>query len=847
MPGARAGTLLRSLASSIAVVAIGCGASAPDPRPIPRAPGLPPIALQPLAEPVLLLQEVPAAPSAVALDPRGELLAVAAGETVVILRHRDRAVVARHAPFETAVASLRFSDDGETLLAVTRRGEVRLWNVTDDTLVLETGLVEPSHGADAEVTVDASGGLAVVVGGGAFLIIDLGTGAVRLRGRTGRGGVPVRVEGGHASVTTPSGLVQIWRLADGALVGERDLDGCATHRPTPGGEHLILGACADGSTRLLEVASGATVWSRSEVAGVSPRLLGLAGGAIVGLVRGDLVDLGTGRRLARDVARFALHGDGRIAIVHSDGRAVLGRLAAGSIARPIALGKVAGGARAATFRGGVLSIETSTALAVFDAESGRSMGRFDVEDADETTAWAAGDVAAWVTCAAADGFRCRALRFTRATRHGTSSWDLVEAAPLAPTLVDGTDGVLVPCSKGGKLLFEPTGVTFVDDAQPVAGGLAVGSASASPDGRVLALGTPHGLWSWTRSSGSFRAIPSPRPAAGEPPPEISWHPDGSSFVAYRAPTYPPDPEVIETAYLYPAGAAPPVELRPTHAWSSVTWHPSEPIVFLNSGYGSAYNLTYWAGAHVSSFRADGRPLGRLVGHTVEVGRRGGVLAVLRGHPSRTVEGASTEVLDAHGRRAHFQRPGHPVAWAVDDSWVVLRTSTFATINAPSGPDTYTLYDVPGGAKRGSIVVGESATIQIDEPTATCTVTDERGPSRFDLRTGAALGPAATPPAEGSRRAHRWSSAVDVESTSSGVVRLKNERAGRALDIHVRARVEGNGCTWLLTEPGGGMEGDVASFFRRRLHADLRRAPLDAPPSVAAPRLREGLYRGLVAR
>lgn len=288
-----------------------------------------------LAEPALVLQQVPRQPSSIALDPRGELVALSDDRAVVVLRHHDRSVVARLPPFRTKVASVRFDPTGATLLSVSDSGEVRLLDVFRDELLADEALSSGGYHA-IKTRVDPSGTVAAVSTSQRFLVLDLRTGAVLTHGPDRAGDFTLGLDRAHVSVAQDD-AVDVKRLSDGVALGRRPLEGCRVHRPLPDGKHVVLGACAGGHIRLIELATGRRVWSRPGPVDLEDQRLAMADDRILGLVGGDLVDIAHDRRLARDVQQFALAADRRLAIVHHDGRGVLA-LSAGSGSSTIQLG-----------------------------------------------------------------------------------------------------------------------------------------------------------------------------------------------------------------------------------------------------------------------------------------------------------------------------------------------------------------------------------------------------------------------------------------------------------------------------------------------------------------------------
>ena len=156
--------------------------------------------------------------------------------------------------------------------------------------------------------------------------------------------------------------------------------------------------------------------------------------------------------------------------------------------------------------------------------------------------------------------------------------------------------------------------------------------------------------------------------------------------------------------------------------------------------------------------------------------------------------------------------------------------------------------MPGsGAERGEM--STEGHVSVDPSTAVATIAEareegERRVSRIDLKTGAAVDD--TDPRIETTPRPPYRERLELRRTATGVT-LKKSSTGRTIDVHVRAKSDAQGCQWLVQDPAGDTEGDVASFFRVRRHADLRTAPLEAPSGATMPRTRTGILRDLVTR
>jgi len=459
-------------------------------------------------------------------------------------------------------------------------------------------------------------------------------------------------------------------------------------------------------------------------------------------------------------------------------------------------------------------IEADAALASFHLDEPNGPNNASGEPATSLAVHLSAEDVARTSCAKSIGHSCRSLRWTRLIDGRKSEWLVQAQAYVSAQPVTDSDALLLEREACDAGLLEPDGaITTI--------GLPYGSHGIwarrmSPDGGKLALSTEQGILMWDRATQSVTAIPMPAAQSDRPPPTLSWRHDGKHFITFDTPLGMPDPQTKTDGYLFDAAGGAPIRLDPGHEWSHVSWHPSANVVYLNSGWGSMYMLSWWVGSEVSVYRTtDGRPMGKLHGHTVTFSPSGKVLILSDGHPSRSRSGASTELIDAKTQRSLLTVPGSIAQWAHDESWFVTARAPFASSNASAGPTTYTLYAFPGGQK-GTVVTDGSVTV--------------------DPRT-----------AELQEVEESWENGA-LESQSHGAfARVTNHQTGTALDIYATSATDRPyaPCKWLLVGPDGALDGDGRAFFKMREQRDFRIAPLTDPEPLLKSRHRPGLYQRMI--
>lgn len=829
---------------------VGCGApplAPPSPAPSLAAPraatephGEPDAALVPLAEPALVFQGLPGAFDKLALDPRGELLAIASGEDIVVLRHADRSVVARIAGGVGAIAGLTFGAAGRTLLAWSGAGQARLWDVVADSLVVDLDL---GVGAPIRWSAPDDQPWSLMVGDRGAVVLDLRTGEVSLRRTVAEGAATAKLHGSELTVEV-EGRLQVYDLAQKRRRGSVDLDGCLDHRALPGGAAVLLNDCPGHEARLVDLASGRVRWARPRVASLGPKHLAVGGGRVVGISQGDLLDLTSGATLARGVMAVAVSADGsRVLYVHRMGQAVLD--AGGT--HP--LGSVGGVVSHLGFDGDVAEVHASGGLFRWDARTRAQTQHLAGTSSPIVAARGVGSRYGWVQCEAGEGSSCHSIRWVQ-SRGEEPAWDLERSPQTRAELVEDSRALLLGCSDEDLQLLGADGtvvpIELPDGAVPV-------GFRMSPDQRRLALDTPRGILLWDRASGAVTPVPQPPARPDSMPPTLRFHPRGIGYLTFE-PTHPIPQEgsAPSAAFWYDGRGHQPVRLTPRHTWSSVTWHPAEPIVFLNSGWGSAMMMSWWAGDEVSAFRLDGTSLGTLDGHSVSFSPKGELLLLAQNHPSRGDELAETVIMDAKTRRRLGTVPGFVETWATDGSWFVTREESPMDSNAPGGPSTFTLYVTATRVKQGSVVT--SGHVSIDGRTAELTATEEVAHggayalalTRWDLRTGARVGAPEHLAPDDPRGRPRGAGPIEIEPRD-GAIRLVHAAKRTWVDLHTlhAAKAGETRCRWVLVGPDGRVAGDLVGAFKARNARDLRRAPLESGDALAASKLDAGLYPRLV--
>ena len=235
------------------------------------------LAPAPSPEPILTIHLAPNGhdrANALAFSPDGRLLAV--GSSLGIYFYESRTgQQARFIPTQTWVRSLAFSPDGETFVTGSYDPVVRLWRVSDGSLLQEfTGhtawVRSVAYSPDGELLATASDDNTVRL----WSVAEKALLKTFTLGMDGARAVAFSSDGQILATGGYDKTVRLWRVGDGALI--RELVGHAgwvrTLSFSPNGEYLASGGF-DATARLWRVSDGMLL---ATLEGHSASVLGLA-------------------------------------------------------------------------------------------------------------------------------------------------------------------------------------------------------------------------------------------------------------------------------------------------------------------------------------------------------------------------------------------------------------------------------------------------------------------------------------------------------------------------------------------------------------------------------------------